>query len=50
MAVIPVRSLRHVPGDVVGVGVGHPWRDVQQHVVGISLRTDVQPVGVEIDR
>ena len=50
MTVIPVHSLRHVPGNVVGVGVGHPWRDVQQHVVGISLRTDVSSVGVEIQR
>ena len=50
MAVIPVRSLRHVPRDVVGVGVRHPRRDVQHHVVGISLRADVQPVRVEIQR
>ena len=50
MTVIPVRSLRHVPGDVVGVRVGFPGRDVQQHVVGISLRADVKSVGVEIYR
>ena len=50
MTVIPVCSLRHVPGDVVGVGVGHPRRNVQHHVVGVSLRTDVSSVGVEIDR
>ena len=50
MAVIPVDSLRHVPGDVVGVGVRHAWRDVQQHVVGISLRADVQPVRVKVQR
>ena len=50
VAVIPVRSLRHVPGDVVAVGVGHSRRDVQQHVVGISLRTDVKSVGMEIQR
>jgi hypothetical protein len=50
MTVIPVHSLRHVPRNVVGVGVGHPWRDVQQHVVGISPRTDMSSVGVEIDR
>src|SRR5215467_9430314 len=50
VTVIPVQSLRHVPGNVVGVRVGHPWRDVQQHVVGISPRTDMSSVGVEIDR
>jgi len=50
MAVIPVHSLRHVPGDVIGVGVRHAWRDVQQHVVGISLRADVQPVRVKVQR
>ena len=50
MTVIPVHSLRHVPGDVVGVGVRHPRRDVQQHVVGISLRADVKSVGMEIQR
>jgi hypothetical protein len=50
VTVIPICSLRHVPGDVVGVGVGHPWRNVQQHVVCVSLRTDVSSVGVEIDR
>ena len=50
MTVIPIQSLRHVPGNVVGVGVGHAWRDVQQHVVGMSPRTDMCSVGVEIDR
>ena len=50
MAVIPVHSLRHVPRDVVGVGVRHAWRDVQQHVIGIPLRADVQSVRVKIQR
>ena len=50
MTVIPVQSLRHVPGNVVGVRVGHPRREVQQHIVGISLRTDMGSVGVEIER
>jgi hypothetical protein len=48
MTVIPVQSLRHVPGNVVGISVRHSRRDVQQHVVGISLRTDMSPVRVEI--
>ena len=50
VAMIPVGSLRHVPGKVVSIGVGHSRRNVQQHVVGISLRTDVKSVGVKIDR
>jgi hypothetical protein len=50
MTVIPVQSLRHVSWDVVGVRVGPARRDVQQHIVGISLRTDMSSVGVEIDR
>src|SRR5262249_5824740 len=50
MTVIPIQSLRHVPWDVVGVGVGHAWRDVQQAVVGISPRTDMRAVGMEIER
>ena len=50
MAVIPVRSLRHVLGDVVGVGVRHPGRDVQQDIVGISLRADVKAMDMEIER
>jgi hypothetical protein len=50
MRVIPEHPLRHVPGEVVGVGVGHPWGDVQHHVVGVSPRTNVSPVGVEVDR
>ena len=50
VTVIPICSLRHVPGDIVGVGVGHPWRNVEQHVVGIPLRTDMKSVGVEIER
>src|SRR5262249_34591718 len=44
------QSLRHVPWNVVGVGVGHAWRDMQQHIVGISPRTDMSSVGVEVDR
>ena len=50
MTVIPIQSLRHVPWNVVGVRVGHAWRDVQQHIIGISPRTDMSSVGVEIDR
>src|SRR5215831_11099028 len=50
MTVIPIQSLRHVPRNVVGVGVGHAWRDVQQYIVGISPRTDMSSVGVEIER
>src|SRR5262249_60850092 len=50
MTVIPIQSLRHVPWNVVGVRVGHAWRDMQQHIVGISPRTDMSSVGVEIDR
>ena len=50
MTVIPVQPLRHVPRDVVGVGVRHPRRDVQHDIVGISLRADVRAMGVEIYR
>ena len=50
MTVIPVQPLRHVPGYVVGVGVGHTRRDVQHHVIGISPRTDVRAMRVEIYR
>ena len=50
MTVIPVQPLRHVPRDVVGVGVRHPRRDVQRDIVGISLRADVRAMGVEIYR
>ena len=50
MTVIPVQPLRHVPRDVVGVGVRHSWRDVQHDIVGISSRTDVSPMGMEIYR
>src|SRR6516162_7497193 len=50
MTVIPVQPLRHVPRDVVGVGVRHPRRDVQHDIVRISLRADVRAMGVEIYR
>ena len=50
MAVIPIRSLRHVFRDVIRVGIGHPGRDVQQHVVGIALRADVKAVDVKVQR
>jgi hypothetical protein len=48
MAVIPEQPLRHVPRHVIGVGVRHPRRNVQHDIVGISLRTNVSSVGVEI--
>src|SRR5262249_16513341 len=50
MTVIPIQSLRHVPWNVVGVGVGHAWRDVQKQIIGISPRTDMSSVGVEVER
>ena len=50
VAMVPIRALRHVLRDLVGVGVGHPGRDVQHHVVGIALGTDVDAVNVKVDR
>ena len=50
MAVVPVRPCGMFVGDIVRVGVRHARRDVQQNVVGISLRADVQAVDVEVER
>ena len=50
VAVIPIRALRHVLRDMIGVGVRHAGRDVQQHVVGIAFRTDVDAVNVQVER
>ena len=50
MAVIPIRALRLIFGNVVGVGVRHAVGDVQQHIVGVPLRTDVKAVDVKVQR
>ena len=50
MAVIPICALRLIFGNVVRVGIRHAVRDVQQDVVGISLRADVKAVDVEVQR
>src|SRR5262249_15077253 len=48
VTVIPIQPLRHVPRDVVGVGVRHLWSDVQHDIVGISPRADVSSMRVKI--
>ncbi len=50
VAVVPVQPVGHVLRHVVGVGVAHPGGDRQHHVVGVAGRTDVQTVGVQVER
>ena len=50
MAVVPVSTLRHVFWNAVGVGVRHPRRDVQHHIVGVPLGADVHAMNVQVER
>ena len=50
MAVVPVQAVGHVLRHGVVVGVAHPGRNRQQHVVGVARRADVQSVGVQVQR
>ena len=49
MAVIPIGALRQGSGNVIGVSVRHPGRNVQHHIVGIALGTDMRAVCVKVD-
>ncbi len=50
VAVVPVQPVGHGLGNVVGVRVAHAGRNREQHVVGVAVGTDVQPVGVQVER
>ena len=50
MAMIPIRALRHGLRNVVCVGVRHPARNVQHHVIGVSLGADMHAVDMQVER
>ena len=50
VAVIPIGTLRHALGDVIGVGVRLAGRDVQHHIVGVTLGADMYAVNMQVDR
>ncbi len=50
MAMIPISSLGHRFGNVVSIGIGHPRRNVQQDVVGISFWAGMDSVHMQVER